>query len=96
MAELHSEKKLNIPNGMKSMAIRPAFIGEKPNVLYATCCAPCAIYSHQGAMGNDCLISVLLCLFCWPGACIHGGLWASSDVGSNAKNLVPRVIEMKR
>ena len=77
-----TDEKLTLPKGMKPMSIEPASIGAKPNVIFATCCAPCAIYSHQGAEGNDCLISVLLCLFCWPGACIHGGLWASRDVGA--------------
>ena len=80
-----ADKKLTMPKGMKAMAIDMASIGQdKPNVIFATCCAPCAIYSHQGAEGNDCLISVLLCLFCWPGACLHGGLWASRDVGAEA------------
>ena len=80
-----ADKKLTMPKGMKAMSIDMASIGQgKPNVIFATCCAPCAIYSHQGAEGNDCLISVLLCLFCWPGACLHGGLWASRDVGAEA------------
>jgi len=91
-----ANEKLKLPNGMKPMSLRPTFIGEKPSILYSTCCAPCAIYSHQGAEGNDCLISVLLCLFCWPGACCHGGLWASRDVGSDAGVIAPLAIEMQR
>ena len=79
-----ADNTLALPRGMTAMAIEPARIGAKPNIVYATCCAPCAIYSHQGAEGNDCLISTLLCLFCWPGACLHGGLWASRDVGAEA------------
>ena len=79
-----SAEKLKMPNGMKSMDMETnALIGAKPNMLFAICCAPCAIYNHQGGEGNDCLISVLLCLFCWPGACLHGGLWASRDVGAS-------------
>ena len=91
-----AESKLTLPSKMKQMAIETnETIGAKPSLVFATCCAPCAIYGHQGAEGNDCLISVLLCLFCWPGACIHGALWASRDDAASAVG-TPFVAVMNR
>ena len=94
-----SEKKLTMPKGMKTMAIGPSEpIGAKPNVVYATCCAPCAIYSYEGAEGVDCLLSVVLCLFCWPGACCHGCLWAQREEGprNSGSTVAPSGDEMVR
>ena len=71
-------------------------IGAKPNALYSCLCPPCAIITSQDATEGDKVISVLLCLFCWPGACCHGLWWAGKPVYTEAMHEMPVEATMSR
>ena len=73
------------------------FIGAKPNAIFSCLCPPCAIVTSADASGNDKIISVLLCLFCWPGACCHGLWWSGQPVAeAGAMHKMPVAVKMER